>query len=163
MKYIISLFRKTCHASVACILLVAFFVSADLSPAQAAEGITFSWRANPVEDGVVGYRLYYGPESRFTGAHYEYYIDFTSSESCPAATNGYGCEPLAADAVSCEDLFRETPKCTVNGLSGGLYFAMTAYNAHAESYYTHELYSNANSVLLQKLAALQQVYSLLLR
>ena len=158
MKYIISLFRKICHASVACILLVAFFVSADLSPAQAAKGITFSWGANPVEDEIVGYRLYYGPESRFTGAHYKYYIDFTSMESCPADTNGYGCDPLPADAVSCEDLFRETPKCTINGLPGGLYFAMTAYNAQAESDYTREL----NSASPQNFAFLPAVYNLLL-
>ena len=159
MKCFISFFRKIRHASVVCFLLVPFFVSADLSPAQAVEGITFSWSANPVEDEVVGYRLYYGPESRFSGGHYEYYIDFTYSESCPADTNGYGCEPLAADAVTCEDLFLETPKCTVNGLSGGLYFAMTAYNAQAESDYTNELHT---SVSPQKLAVLQQVYSLLL-
>ncbi len=162
MKFLIYFIRKNRHASVACFLLAAFFVSADLSPAQAAEGITFSWRANPVEDEVVGYRLYYGQESRLTGGQYERYIDFTSSESCLADTIGYGCEPLAADAVSCEDLFRETPKCTVNGLPGGLYFAMTAYNAQAESDYTHELQSTSNSVSPQKLAVLQQVYKLIL-
>ena len=158
MKSLISLFRKICHASVACILLVAFYGS----PAQAAKGITFSWVANPVEDEIVGYRLYYGQESRFTGGTYDHYIDFTSSQSCPADTNGYDCEPLASDAVSCEDLFREAPKCTINGLPDGLYFAMTAYNSQAESDYTHELYSNGNSVSPQKLVVLQQVYSLLL-
>lgn len=156
MKYLICFFRKFCHASVVCFLLVAFFVSS----AQAA--VTFSWRANPVEDEVVGYRLYYGQESRLTGGQYERYIDFTSSESCPADTIGYGCEPLADDAVSCEDLSRETPRCTVNDLPGGLYFAMTAYNAQAESDYTHELQSTSNSVSPQKLAVLQQVYKLIL-
>ena len=159
MKYLFFLFRKICHASIACILLVIFFVSS----AQAAEGITFSWGANPVEDEIVGYRLYYGQESRFAGGNYDHYIDFTSSESCPADTNGYGCEPLAADAVSCENLYLETPKCTVNDLPDRLYFAMTAYNAQAESDYTHELRSNGSAIPPQKLAALQQVYSLLLR
>ena len=162
MKYFIFFIRKNRLASVACFLLVALFVSADLSPAQAAEGITFSWRANPVEDDVIGYRLYYGPESRLTGGQYERYIDFTYSESCPANTSGYGCEPLADDAVSCEDLIHETPKCTINNLPGGLYFAMTAYNAQAESDYTHELQSASNSVSPQKLAVLQQVYKLIL-
>ena len=157
-----SFFRKKRHPLIACFLLIAFFVFADLTPALAADGITFSWRANPVEDEVVGYRLYYGQESRLTGGQYEHYIDFTSSESCPANTSGYGCEPLTDDAVSCEDLFRETPKCSVNNLPGGLYFAMTAYNAQAESDYTHELQSTSNSVSPQKLAVLQQVYKLIL-
>ena len=62
-------------------------------------------------------------------------------------------------SVFCEDSFRETLKCTINDLPGGLYFAMTAYNAQAESDYTNELHT---SVSPQKLAVLQQVYSLLL-
>lgn len=158
MKFFILLLRKICHASIVGILLVIIF----LSPVQAAKGITFSWSANPVEDEVVGYRLYYGKDSRFTGGNYDRYIDFTSLESCPADTNGYGCEPLAANAVSCEDLFRESPKCTVNGLSGGLYFAMTAYTSQEESDYTNELKSDDNSAPSQKVAVLQQIYSLLL-
>lgn len=158
MKYLFSFPRTICRSSIVCFLLVTLFVFADYSPAQAAKGITFSWRANPVEDEVVGYRLYYGSKSRFTSGKYERYIDFTSSKSCPAGTNGYGCEPLTANAVSCNDLFRETPKCTVKVQSGDWYFAMTAYNGHAESNFTHEL----STVSPQKYAFLRQVYHLLL-
>lgn len=158
MMYLFSFSRTIIRSSLVCSLLVALLVSADLSPAQAAKGITFSWLANPVEDEIVGYRLYYGPESRFTAGHYDRYIDFTSLQSCPAGTNGYGCEPLTDNAVSCKDLFRETPKCTVKVGSGDWYFALTAYNAQAESDYTKEL----SCITPQKHAFLQQVYRLLL-
>ena len=49
-------------------------------------------------------------------------------------------------SVSCEDSFREISKCTINDLPGGLYFAMTAYNAQAESEYRHELQGTSDSV-----------------
>ena len=158
MDIITRFFRRTCYVSAACLLLVAFFVSADVSPVQAGEGITFSWRANPVEDEIVGYRLYYGQESRFATFSYDYYIDFTSWQRCPAGKDGLGCEPLPVDSVTCQDLFQETPRCTVYDLQDRLYFAMTAYNAHAESDYTQEV----NSISPEVLAALQAVYGLLL-
>lgn len=161
MKFCL-IIRKKHHPLITCFLLIIFCVVADISTPLAAEGITFSWRANPPEDNVIGYRLYYGPESRFSGGQYERYIDFMSSESCPVSTSGYGCEPLTDGAVACENLYLETPTCTVNGLPGGLFFAMTAYNTQAESDFTHELQSSSDSASSQQLAVLQQVYKLLL-
>ena len=167
MDIITSFSRRIWHSSAACLLLAAFFVSAGVSHVQAGEGVSFSWRANPVEDEIVGYRLYYGQESRLAASSYEYYIDFTSWERCPAGQDGFGCEPLPADAVTCQDLFLETPTCTVFDLQDRLYFAMTAYNAIAESDYTQEVSvlidKNGNQIPVARLAVLQQVYSLLLR
>jgi len=52
-----------------------------VSAAQASQQVTFSWRANPQDDNVVGYRLYYGPGSRYdgdghlkSGFSYDYYL-----------------------------------------------------------------------------------------
>ena len=159
MNTIASFFRRIYHISAASLLLVAFFVSANVSPVQAGEGVSFSWHANPIEDEVIGYRLYYGEESRFAAGNYDYYIDFTSWQRCPAGRGGLGCEPLPGDTVTCQDLFRETPQCTVHDLQGRLYFAMTAYNTQAESDYTQELKFISPDVFV----ALQAVYSLLLR
>lgn len=135
--------------------------------AHAADEVTFSWQANPSEDYVLGYRLYYGAESRFNSDgtlkpdfYYDYYLDFTEFVRCPGNSDGTGCDDLSDEDVQCEDLDGDTPSCTIYNLYGRLFFAMTAYNAQAESDYTQEL-----SVLLNSpgtLAALQQVYLLLL-
>ena len=145
--------RKIAHVSAAAFLLVAFFIS----PVQAGDGVTVSWHASPVEDEIVGYRLYYGAESRFTAGGYDYYIDFTSWEYCPANGDGVGCEPLD-DTVSCENLYQDYPTCTVRDLRGHLYLAMTAYSAQEESGYTQEL----DYISPEVFAALQAVYQLLL-
>lgn len=130
-------------------LFLLFTVLLNFFPvgAHALEKITFSWQANRPEDYVLGYRLYYGPSSRFTRggvpqAHfsYDYYIDFFNSERCVADGSGTNCEKLAVTDLRCENLFSERPTCTVYNLPGQTYyFAMTAYNADTESGYTQEL------------------------
>jgi len=114
--------------------------------AQAVDHVTFSWKANPSEDSVIGYRLYYGSTSRYdaTGAlkenfHYERYLDFTEGEMCQSTASGPVCSPYDASLVSCEHLTGDHPRCTVHNLEGWTFFAMTAYNSIAESAYTHEL------------------------
>jgi hypothetical protein len=129
-------------------------------PALAATDVTFSWQANPPEDAIVGYRLYYGPSSRLTGGSYQYYIDFTDWQRCPVAGDEADCQPLE-DAATCEGLSQEYPVCTIHDLAGKLYFAMTAYNNSAESGYTGELLVDLGPTPGQ-LATLQQVYTLLL-
>ncbi len=133
---------------------MAFFISS----VQAGDGVTFSWHANPGEDDILGYRLYYGTESRFTAGGYDYYIDFTSWQRCPANGDGSDCEPLPDNGVSCENLYQDYPTCTVYNLRGHLYFAMTAYSAQEESGYTQEL----DYISPEVFAALQAVYKLLL-
>jgi len=109
--------------------------------------ITFKWKANPPQEFVAGYRLYYGSQSRLesngmpkSNFSYTYCIDFTEQVRCqgPDFTS---CENLSAAELQCENLFSENPQCTVSNLSGELYFAMTAYTNSAESSYTYELKS----------------------
>jgi hypothetical protein len=152
---IVTVFFRSFYRVPFAVFLVAAFL---IVPARAAAGVSFSWRANPVEDDVVGYRLYYGVRSRSAAGHYDYYIDFTSMERCPAEGGGWGCDPLPASAVSCQDLFREIPKCTVNDLPGRSYLAMTAYNSVSESDYTQEIAYVSPEVRIN----LQAVYGLLL-
>ncbi len=164
---------------------LAFFLvllAGGLPSACAGQDVTFSWRANPPEDNVIGYRLYYGPESRFDasgrlrpGFHYQKFIDFTEFERCDGA-DPLSCDALSSAEVQCEGLYSDTPRCTVFGLTGPLYFAMTAYNAQAESSYTRELQlqvpvalasppapgTGSGTVSPAAARALQQVYSLLL-
>ena len=144
------------------------------SRAAAADKVTFSWRANPLEDNVIGYRLYAGPSSRFVSAgvtksnfSYGFYIDFADSQRCQLTASGPVCETYTSDEVSCVGLYGETPKCTLNNLEGRYYFAMTAYNAQAESDYTGELSgyftkSGQASASPQVIGAMKQAYLLLL-
>jgi hypothetical protein len=125
--------------------------------------MTFVWRANPQEDHIVGYRLYYGTASRLAGGHYQYYIDFTSRERCVLENDEPECIPLTEAMVTCRGLFLDVPECTINGLQGGLYFAMTAYNSVAESNFTQEIFAVVGSLSSSvEDAILQQVYLLLL-
>jgi len=114
--------------------------------AHAAEKASFSWLANPPEDNVIGYRLYYGSESRYTlnqtlktNFTYDYYIDFAEAKRCLDDGTDANCRDLSAADFQCQNLYGEAPLCTVYGLNGLLYFAMTAYNAQAESDFTPEL------------------------
>ncbi|GEM_PF-927444 len=164
------------------LLFFLVLLAGGLPSALAAQDVTFSWRANPPQDNVIGYRLYYGPESRFdasgrlkAGFHYQEFIDFTEFERCDGA-DPLSCDALSTAEVQCEGLYGDTPRCTVSGLSGPLYFAMTAYNAQAESSYTRELQlqppiaqaspsipgTGRGTVSPAAVRALQQVYSLLL-
>ena len=145
-----------------CILLVFFSLSVAVT-AWAGQDVTFSWRANPVEDGVIGYRLYMGEVSRSTGTSYPYYVDFGSWELCFLQNGDSVCDPLPDYAVSCQDLDREIPTCTLHDIEGDLYYAMTAYSSTAESDFTQELFVPAGKTPTPgQLAVLQQVYSLLL-
>jgi hypothetical protein len=142
--------------------------------------VSFSWRANPPDDYVLGYRLYYGTRSRFDstgkprpGFSYDYYIDSYEMERCVARETETDCTPLSPDEVVYTNLSGDMPDCTLYNLQGRLYFALTAYNAQEESDYTVEL-----KVTLGKntspsptdthpdvgvLAALQQINALLLK
>jgi len=173
VNIVIRYFKGVCNISAACLLMVAFFVFAGVSNVQAEGEISFSWSANPVEDQIIGYRLYLGQESRYDAENqlkmnfsYDYYIDFTSWEYCPADGDGYGCAPLPDGAVSCVDLFQENPKCTIQNSQNWSFFTLTAYNSQEESDYTPELNLqndvNGNSLSPGQLATLQVVYSLLL-
>jgi hypothetical protein len=114
--------------------------------ALAVDYATFSWRANPQDDAVIGYRLYYGSQSRYDAAghlksnfNYDFYLDFAEEEICRLTDSGPVCGPYNASLVQCENLAGEHPRCTVHNLSGWKHFTMTAYNAAAESPYTTEL------------------------
>ncbi len=156
--------------------VVLFFIlflfcgtGAGVSAAFASKPATFSWRANPQDDNVIGYRLYYGSSSRFTdggqlksGFSYTYYLDFANSQRCRTTKSGPVCEPYSANEVQCEGLNTDKPKCTLYGLGGFQYFTMTAYNAQAESTYTRELKSYLGVGTPEVVGTLHAVYTLLL-
>ena len=128
------------------IFLFLVFTSAVFVEASIGGTVTFSWQANPSEDYVIGYRLYYGADSRFnsngtlkTSFSYDYYIDFSDFMRCDASSNGTSCEMLRPEELQCENLYESVPQCTISNLYGYLYFTLTAYNAQAESSFTPEL------------------------
>lgn len=144
-------------------LILVFLSGVMCASACAGDSLSFSWLANPVDDAVLGYRLYCGSQSRSITGGYDYYLDFTAQERCSISINGTTCEPFAENDVLCEDLFGETPRCTITNISEKFYFAMTAYNSEAESDYTRELHRDAGVEEIVKITlALQQVYRLLL-
>ena len=156
-------------------LLCCVVIGGGFSSANAADQVTISWRANPQNDNVLGYRIYFGAESRFDGSglvkagfSYTYYLDLSESKLCLQTESGPVCEPFTEDDVDCTGLFSETPRCTLYNLDEGrTYFAMTAYSAQAESDYTHELTGFYRSTVtqpsfIQEVALLQQVYTILL-
>ena len=127
-------------------LLCCLGVGGNISPAFAADQVTFSWRANPSGDDVVGYRLYFGDASRFDRSgrakqnfSYDAYIDFTDARLCMHMDAGEVCASYTEEDVECEGLYGENPSCTLYNLEGRYFFAMTAYNTQAESDYTGEL------------------------
>jgi len=122
--------------------------------AAAADNLTFQWQANPTEENVTGYRLYYGPQSRYDSDgslrenfSYPQYIDFSEQIRC-SGTEYNDCETLDSQDLQCEGLYSETPRCTVYGLRGTLFLTMTAYTNIAESGFTAELES-ATPIQLQ--------------
>ncbi|GAB4347043.1 MAG: hypothetical protein Kow0089_24570 [Desulfobulbaceae bacterium] len=135
--------RRTGGRGAAGLLLSVVFAALLLSTSVEA-GVSFTWQANAPEENVAGYRLYFGPESRFDGGgalkpgfRYAEYIDFTTARRC--AADGTGCVVLGSDDFQCVNLGGVAPRCTVNNLEGTLYFALTAYNALSESGYTPEI------------------------
>ena len=149
-----------------------FFISIGFAETSAGQEFAFSWKANPPEDNVVGYRLYYGTYSRFdsTGRvkpnfFYEHYIDIAEFKRCDVSSYGESCEILHSDDFQCENLYQSFPKCTVFKLSDNLYFVMTAYNYQAESDYTNELFPHPKLPLpnpKSPLAILPIVFGLIL-
>lgn len=149
------------YIAVACFLVTSVFLA---TPIMAASSVTFSWLANPPEENVIGYRLYYGSQSRYNsdGSYkedfsYPQYIDFMDQVRC-FGTDYSSCEPLSSQDLQCEELYSETPRCTVYGLNGTLYFAMTACTNTAESGFTAEL----KSATPQQLQSIVQIIDLLL-
>ncbi len=154
--------------SLVCSILLAG-INSSVTVAQASEPVVFSWRANPQDDNVIGYRLYYGPDSRYdrsghlkAGFSYSYYLDFANSQRCRPTKSGQVCELYRDSEVSCEGLNTETPKCTLYGLGGYKYFTMTAYNSQAESPYTIELKSYLGEGTPEIVGTLRAIYNILL-
>ncbi len=137
-----------CKRAMPCLLLALFFAaSTGPSPVIAATGknVSFQWQSNPTSENVVGYKLYYGKNSRFyvsgnqkPSFKYEYCVDFTERTRCSGA-NYSNCEDLGPAKLYCENLYTQTPKCTLKNIYGNNYFALTAYNNNMESGFTHEL------------------------
>ncbi len=152
-----------CGESVAFFLLTLLIFLLASSSAFAEGVATFSWQANANGSDVVGYRLYYGRQSRFAVGHYDAYLDFTTWERCQVVPDGTKCVPLGGDEVSCQGLYGEKPVCQVGNLHGQMYFAITAYSSVSESGYSRELSKSVSpQAKPATLAVLQQVYSLLL-
>ena len=148
---------------------VLYGAGGGVSVAQASGQVTFSWRANPQDDNVVGYRLYYGSTSRYdstghlkSGFSYDHYLDFATFQRCRTTKSGPVCEQYADNEVRCQGLNTNKPRCTIYGLGGYKYFTMTAYNAQAESAYTKELKSYLGNATPPIVGALHAVYTLLL-
>jgi len=130
------------------VILFIIVTSHEHSTAATHGSVTFTWQANPTEENVVGYRLYYGPISRLDSSgrnklqfSYEYCIDFTEYQRC-RGKNYANCEDLGTDVLECTGLYHTTPECTLSQLTGRNYFALTAYNNLGESAYTQELQYN---------------------
>jgi hypothetical protein len=138
--------KKKHHFLAAVLSLVLFALTGyDIANAAAPTSVRFQWQANPPEEYVVGYRLYYGTQSRYNSDgslkenfSYTQYIDFVDQVRCSGENYSY-CEALSLQDLQCENLSSETPLCTVHGLSGTLYFTMTACTNTAESGFTTEL------------------------
>ncbi|MCL7486567.1 MAG: hypothetical protein M8357_00135 [Desulfobulbaceae bacterium] len=147
-------------------LTIFVFVSGSPAVAAIPGQVSFAWQANPPEDNVIGYRLYYGGYSRFDSSgkpksnfSYDYYIDFAELERCYTDGSGVSCRILSSEELQCVNLNRDVPTCTISNLHGSLYFALTAYNAQAESTYTPELNLTVNP---EGLAAVRQAAAMLL-
>ncbi len=136
-------------------------VHCDTALAGQNSDITFKWKANPSDENIVGYKLYYGNKSRFNANgsekasfQYDYCIDFAELVRC-SGTNYSSCVDLGIAQLDCENLYTATPKCTLKNLKGNNYFTLTAYNNQKESGFSDEL-QKISSV------ALSSVYKILL-
>jgi len=159
---------KTFWFTLTSVFFFFLFILTSVCPAGASVPgqVTFAWQANPPEDNVIGYRLYYGGYSRFdptgnlkTNFSYDYYIDFAEFERCYADSTGTSCQMLSSEELQCDNLNQDVPTCTISNLHGSLYFALTAYNAQDESDFTPELTLTVNP---EALDAVRRTVSLLL-
>jgi hypothetical protein len=164
---------KQFKLSACCLTFAALFIflamSGGFAGAHAAEKASFSWLANPPEDNVIGYRLYYASESRFASDQtlkpdfsYDYYIDFGESKRCVHDGTDTNCQDLSGNDFQCENLYGDAPLCTVKNLRGIQFFAMTAYNAQTESDWTRELSVRFDEAVSREVAALSVVTNMLL-
>jgi len=149
-------------------VLSFFLLSTSSAYAHGVEYASFSWQANPPEDNVIGYRLYYASESRFnpnqtlkTDFSYDYYIDFAESKRCVDDGTETDCQDLSDDDFQCNNLYGDTPLCTIYQLKGVQYFAMTAYNAQVESGFTQELSVRFAGAGPREIGALSAINTLL--
>ncbi len=156
------------HRLLFSILIITLIVISRGGAAVAGVGsqVSFSWQANPLDDYIVGYRLYYGGSSRYnakgklkTDFAYDYYIDFAKGKRCVPGSSGRDCEFLGSQELQCTNLSGQYPSCTIYKLHGHLYFALTAYNTQAESGFTPELKATVNPL---GLAAVQEAITALL-
>jgi len=149
MKYL-KFIKDKILIAVTVVLAVIYFHNGTIACAAPLGGATFQWQANQAEEYVTGYRLYYGPQSRFksdgtlkVNFSYPQYIDLTEMTRC-SGSDYSSCEILSSTDLQCINYSSATPSCTVNNLNGTLYFAMTAYSNTAESGYTQEIkFSNS--------------------
>lgn len=137
--------KKIKISFILCATFFLIFTSYRQSVAATDGSVTFTWKANPPEENVTGYRLYYGPNSRFFynglkkhDFSYKYCINFATSQRC-SGENYTNCKDLGSEILKCNGLYRTTPECTLSKLSGINYFSLTAYNNLGESAYTKEL------------------------
>ena len=131
--------------------------------AKVSKDITFKWNANPTSEDIVGYRLYYGKKSRFNSSgtlksnfQYDYCVDFAELVRC-SGSNYSSCVDLGSAQLDCENLYSETPKCTLKNIQGYKYFSLTAYNNQDESGFTKEL-----NLVNHSISTLTAVYNVLL-
>ncbi len=129
-----------------CILFTFFIHTSAAANAYAAGQTTFKWQANPSQENVIGYRLYYGSQSRVdsngklkSNFTYDYYIDLAKSVRCNNLSYANDCEYLPSNELSCVGLDSNSPQCTLSNLQGTLHLALTAYNSATESNYTSEI------------------------
>ena len=130
------------------IFLCAFVMPYNTAEASTDRNITIQWRANPPEENVKSYRLYYGSQSRFdsngnlkSDFSYDYYIDLADSLRCNNQESDAPCEYLYPDELSCDNIYDTNPNCTLTNLDGTLYFSITACTDSLESGFTHEIKS----------------------
>ena len=148
------------------VFVSSLFLSASSVVGSTNEKISFAWQPNPANENIVGYRLYYGKSSRFdssgkqkTNFQYDYCVDFAELVRC-SGNNFSNCEDLGPAQLNCENLYSETPKCTLTNLGGNKYFALTVYDNQQESAFTKEL--SKFGVTPASLVAQQAVFKLLL-
>ena len=90
------------------------------------------------------------------------YIDFAESRRCVDDGTDANCQDLDPDDIQCENLYGDAPLCSLKKLQGRQFFAMTAYNAQAESDFTPELSVRFDGADPWNIAVLSAINALLL-
>ncbi len=177
MRNLIALFfRSALLLSISTFIIVlALSVKAAVA-VNASDSACFSWKQNPASEEILGYRIYYGNQSRFNSDNslknnfsYTQFIDLTENVRCHGPDYSI-CEQIDSNLLECEDLFSDDPRCTLYNLSGKLYFTITAYSNDAEGAFTYEIKwdkgtiitTNTGGTFTTNLASLQSAVNLLL-